>query len=145
MNRKALIDTNVLLDACMRERPGWPWAVMLLDEVAYGRLDGCIAATSLKDAYYILGKYAGEPAAREFVLAALDAFEVIGVDASLCRMAVSSDEPDFEDGVIRACAERAGTDFIISRGGGAFRKSAIRRLSAEEYAELFCDVGEAEL
>jgi len=145
MNRKVFIDTNVLLDACMGERPGWQWATMLLDEIAYGKLDGCIAATSLKDAYYILGKYAGEPAAREFVFAALDAFEVIGVDGSLCRTAATSDEPDFEDGIIRACAERAGVSFIISRDEGAFHKSAIKRLSAQDYAKLFCETDKVKL
>ena len=145
MTRKALLDTNILLDACMGERPDWAWAVMLLDEIAYNRLDGYIASTSLKDAYYILTKYADEPTAREFVLAALDLFEVAGVDAGLCRQAAMSNEPDFEDGVIRACAEQANVDFIISRDERAYRKCAIKRLDAHDYAELFCETIEAKL
>jgi predicted nucleic acid-binding protein len=145
MNKKVLIDTNILLDAAMSERPEWAWAVMLLDEIAYGRLDGCIASTSLKDAYYVMSKYADEPTARSFVSACLDAFEVLEVSASLCRVAVQSNEPDFEDGIIRACAESAGVDFIISRDEAAFRKTAIKRLSARDYAELFCEITESEL
>ena len=145
MNRKALIDTNILLDASMRERPEWAWAVMLLDEIAYGKLDGYIAATSLKDAYFVLGKYADEPTARDFVQACLDAFEVVEVDSAICRVAAVSNEPDFEGGIIRACAERAGVDFIISRDEKAFRKCAIKRLSARDYAELFCEVTEIDL
>ena len=145
MNRKALIDTNVLLDACMSERPEWAYAVMLLDEVAYGRLEAHVAATSLKDAYYILGKYADEATARQFVTSALDAFVVQEVNAAACRMAAQSNEPDFEDGVIRACAERAEVAFIISRDEEAFKKSHIKRLSAKEYVELFCPPEETEL
>lgn len=142
MNRKALLDTNILLDAAMGERQDWAFAVMLLDEIAYGRLDGCIAATSLKDAYFVLCKYADEATAREFVEAALDLFGVISVDDAVCRMAAQSDEPDFEDGIIRACAEREGVDFIVSRDENAFLKSSIRRLSAREYVSSFCETEE---
>ncbi len=145
MSRKALIDTNILLDACMSERPDWAYAVMLLDEIAYGKLDGFIVSTSLKDAYYVLTKYADESTAREFVLAALDAFEVVGVDAALCRLAACSDEPDFEDAIVRMCAEASGVDFIISRDVKAFARSPIKRIDAREYTELFCDVEQVDL
>ena len=137
MNNKVLFDTNILLDAMMEERPEWAYAVMLHDEIAYGRLEGCVAATSLKDVYYVLTKYAGEKAAREYVDAALDAFTLLEVDEATCRIASRSNEPDFEDGLVRACAERAQVSFIISRDEDAFRKSPIKRLSARDYAELF--------
>ena len=145
MSRKVLIDTNILLDAVMSERPGWAYASMLLDEVAFGRLDAHVAATSLKDAYYVLGKYSDEATAREFVEAALEVFTVVGVDDSLCRMAARSNEPDFEDGIIRACAEREGVDFIISRDEKAFLRSPLKRLSAEDYANLFIEHSEIDL
>ena len=145
MNRKVFIDTNILLDACMSERPGWAYAVMLLDEIAYGRLEGLVAATSLKDAYYVLSKYAGEPTARDFVKAALDAFTVIGVDAAFCRLAALSNEPDFEDALIRASAEQANADFIISRDEKAFAGSRLKRLSARDYVDFFCAVEETGL
>ena len=145
MSRKAIIDTNILLDAAMSERPDWEFATMLLDEVAYGNLEGFIAATSLKDAYFVLSKYAGEQAARSFADAAIDAFELVAVDSSICRIAARSNEPDFEDGIIRACAEREQVDFIISRDEKAFFKSPIKRLSARDYVALFCEYEEVEL
>ena len=140
MSRSALIDTNILLDACMSERPDWAYAVMLLDEIAFGKLDGYICSTSLKDGYYVLTKYAGKQVATEFVQAALDSFTVLSVDETACRIAIRSNEPDFEDGIIRACAEQAQVDFIISRDEKAFLKSPVRRLTAREYADLFCEV-----
>lgn len=145
MSRKALLDTNALLDSAMSERPDWQYAVMLLDEIAYGNLEGFIAATSLKDAYFVLAEYADEHAAREFVEAAVDAFSVVAVDDALCRMAAGGNEPDFEDGIIRACAEHAGVDFIISRDSRAFLRSPIKRLSPREYIDLFCEYTEVEL
>lgn len=54
-----------------------------------------------------------------------------------CVCHALSDEPDFEDGIIRACAEAAGADFIISRDERAFARSPIKRLSAQEYIDLF--------
>lgn len=118
---------------------------MLMDEFAYSKAQGYVSSLSLKDAYYILSKYANEPSAREFVLAAIDLFEVVAVDATVCRMAALSDEPDLEDGIIRVCAEQVDADFILSRDKHAFERSSIRRLSAQEYLQLFCDIEEIEL
>lgn len=90
-------------------------------------------------------KYFDEPSAREFVAAACDAFEILPIDESICRIAIASDEPDFEDGLIRASAEVAPVDFIISRDERAFRRSTIKRMSAQEYVDAFCNATEDEL
>lgn len=140
MSRKLLLDTNVLLDVAMGERAGWAAATLLVDEFAYGQSIGYVSALSLKDVYYILCKYADEPSARAYVLAVMDLFEVIPVDMGLCRIAAQSDEPDFEDGLIRACAEHAGVDYIISRDEAAFAKSPVKRLSPRQYLDEFCEV-----
>lgn len=137
-----MVDTNILLDAAMEERAGWAAATLLIDEFVYGEARGCVSALSLKDVYYILCKYAGEEMSREFVRAVMDLLEVLPVDASTCKTAVESNEPDFEDGLIRACAENAGVDFIISRDEKAFRSSTAKRLSAQDYLDLFCEVEE---
>lgn len=142
---KLLLDTNILLDAAIGERPGWLAATLLLDEIAYGSAKGYVSALSLKDVYYVLTKYAGEPAAREYVDAALAVFSVIGVEGGTCRLAITSNEPDFEDGIIRICAESMPVDFIISRDEAAFQKSHIKRLSAQDYVDLFCEVEELEI
>ena len=128
----------------MGERPEWPAATMLMDEFLYEDTKGYIAASSLKDCYYILSKYADEASAREYVLALMDLFEVVPVDATICRMAALSNEPDFEDGIVRMGAESVPVDFIISRDEAAFRRSRIKRLTAREYLELFTPMEEIE-
>lgn len=145
MNRKILLDTNILLDAAMSERSGWSAAMLIFDEVANGKATGYVSVLSLKDAYYVLTKYAGESAAREYVSASLSAFELIGVDGNTCYLAVKSNESDFEDAIIRSCAEGACVDFIISRDEAAFLKSPIKRLSAQDYVNLFCEVEKIKL
>ena len=145
MTRRLLIDTNILLDAAMGERTGWTAATLLVDELVYEDVIGYVSALSLKDIYYVLSKYADERAARSFVLATMDLLTVADVDGTLCRLAALSDEPDFEDGIIRACAEDLSVDFIISRDEKAFARSPIRRLSAQEYIDLFCTTEEIDL
>lgn len=145
MSRKLLLDTNVLLDVAMGERAGWAAATLLIDEFACGQSIGYVSALSLKDVYYILCKYADESSARAYVLAVMDLFEVIPIDMGLCRIAAQSDEPDFEDGLIRACAEHASVDYIISRDESAFAKSSIKRLSPRQYLDEFCEVEDIEL
>lgn len=145
MKTRVLIDTNIILDAAMSERLGWGAATMLLDEVAYGRVDAYVASSSLKDVYCVLAKYSDEPTAREYIEAAMDAFTLVPVDEEVCRAAVKANEPDFEDGIIRACAERENVSFIISRDEAAFKASAIKRLSAQEYLDLFCKAEEVSL
>ena len=142
MPHKALLDTNILLDAAIRERPGWTAAQLLLDEVTVGKLEAFVAATSLKDVYYVLGKYQDSSFANEYLAATLDAFTLVAVDESICRTALRSNEPDFEDGIIRACAESIQADFIVSRDAAAFKAAKIRRLTAQEYVDAFCAVEE---
>ena len=113
--------------------------------MAFGCAQGSIAALSLKDVYYVLTKYADEAAARQFIGALMELFEIVAVDSAICRRALESDEKDFEDGLVRACAEALPADFIISRDERAFARSSVKRLSAQEYVDLFCDCKEIEL
>lgn len=145
MSRRLLVDTNILLDAAMKERPGWSAAVLLMDEFACSEARGYVSALSLKDVYYILTKYAGEAAARDFICAVMDLFDIAEIDATACRTAATSDEPDFEDGLVRACAEKIPVDFIISRDERAFARSSVKRLSAQDYLDLLCPVEEMRL
>lgn len=144
MSRKLLLDTNILLDAAIAERPGWTAATLLIEEFLHEDVKGYIAASSLKDVYYILTKCADEKEARQFIASLADLFEIVAVDNAICRMAINSDEPDYENGVVRACAESIPADFIISRDEDAFTRSPIRRLSSKEYLDLFCDVEEVD-
>lgn len=135
--RYALADTNVLLDIALPKRPQHIDAVSLLDEVSVNALTLCVSAGSLKDVYYLLTKYSNEVTARSYIKQLLVLVEIAPVDESICQLALASDEPDFEDGIIRACAELTGVDFILSRDENAFRTSPVRRLSPAEYMELF--------
>ncbi len=136
MSDRILIDTNIIIDMAVQGRPGHKAATRLAREVAAGHVEASICVTSLKDVYYVLTKHMGEVDARAFTRAAMDAFDLQAIDRSVCRQAIDSNEPDFEDGLVRTCAEQMGTDFIVSRDESAFSRSRIKRVDAAEYLEL---------
>lgn len=142
---RLLLDTNILLDAALPNRPDRRAACLLLEKVIYQNIKGYVCATSLKDFYYVLTKASTEPDARKYLSVILDFFEVISVDVPLCKIALTSNEPDFEDGLVRAAAESIPVDFLISRDTTAFERSPIKRLTAQEYIDLFDEAEEVSL
>ena len=54
-----------------------------------------------------------------------------------CDVSLRSDEPDFEDGLVRACAELNGIDFILTRDAKAFDHSTVRAVNCAKYLEIF--------
>jgi len=133
---RLLFDTNVLLDAVVPGRPQSAEACRVLELCNGGGDLGFACALSMKDVYYVLQKHCGEARAREAVetLAGLVAVAPVGVEE--CDMSLRGNEPDFEDGLVRACAELNDIDFILTRDAGAFRRCKIRSLTCAEYLEI---------
>ncbi len=133
---RLLIDTNVMLDAVLSGRPGTDAAREVLNLCNGNGEFGMACALSLKDVYYVAAKIHGEPWARSAVRMLMDLLAVAPVDAEVLDGAARSNEPDFEDGIVRSCAELNGADFIITRDKAAFAKCKIRAVSASEYLEI---------
>lgn len=125
-------DTNYLLDVMIPDRPQSSEATMLY----YGALNGtnqmAASASSLKDTYYVARRFLTEPERRNWMREFLNHLAIVPIDESICHKAVDSDEPDFEDGLIRQCAEAWDADYILSRDAKAFRNSRVPRITAEE-------------
>ena len=139
MPRSVLVDTNILIDAAVPGRPEHMAATMLEEDIAYGGVKAYIAATSLKDAYFLIKNETDAAFAREYIQCLMQLYTLASVDFSICDEAAFSNEPDFEDGIIRACAEAHKVDYIVSRDEKAFKKSPIKRLSAQDYANAYID------
>lgn len=132
---KVLLDTNVVLDYLSASRPEHLAAVDLLS--ALFELPGhepVVAAGSIKDAYYILcSKYRDESLVRGRLHAFL---EVVGIEELTCEVvdaAFVSDEPDLEDGIVRATAELCGAEAIVTRDAAAFAGSAVPAMPPREF------------
>ena len=133
---RLLIDTNVMLDAVLSGRPGTDAAREVVNLCNGNGEFGMACALSFKDVDYIAARINGEPWARNAVDKLMGLLVSAPVDAEVLDAAKRSNEPDFEDGIVRASAELNGADFIITRDKAAFAKSKIRAVSASEYLEI---------
>ncbi|MBP3866644.1 MAG: PIN domain-containing protein [Eggerthellaceae bacterium] len=138
MMHRLLLDTNILLDCVDPSRASHDEAVRLAAQCNGGGDMGIASSHSLNDAYYIMSRLYDEPSAREAVRVLSELVVVAPIGAEETLLALDSNEPDFEDGLVRACAELNDADFIVSRDEKAFRKATIRRVTAQEYLDEIC-------
>ena len=131
-----LLDTNILLDAVVAGRPEHAEALDVIDRCNGLGDTGMASALSLKDVYYILSRQYDKARAREAIRRLMGLVIIAPVSAEECDEALRSDEPDFEDGLIRFCAELNGADFIITRDADAFATSPVRSVTAAEYLDI---------
>lgn len=97
---------------------------------------GIVTPSSLNDAYYVLAKKHGEQWAREAIRHLMGLLVIAPFGPEECDLSLNSNEPDFEDGLIRACAELNGADFILTRDADAFKKSKVRAVTCAEYLDI---------
>lgn len=133
---RLIVDTNVLLDALVDGRPHAEASQGVIDRCCGWGDYGMVCGLSLKDVYYITARARGERWARNAVRHLMDNLVIAPVDAEVCELALTSREPDFEDGIIRACAELNGAEFIITHDKSAYAYSSIRSVTAAEYLEI---------
>ena len=138
---KVFADTNFLLDVMIPDRPQSESARQIYCDVLGNSYDMAIAAGSLKDTYYIARRYLSEEDRRDWVREFLRHLIVLPIDESVCRCAVDSDESDFEDGIVRQCAESWDADCMLSRDVAAFRDSRVLRIDAQDFLARFGDGG----
>lgn len=98
-----------------------------------GRGDDVLAcASSLNETYYTLVHHCGfsEAEARQALRNVVDVFSIAPTSERVVRRALESDEPDYEDAVVRACAELNQVDAILSYDRRAFLGSEIPKVDA---------------
>ena len=136
-SRRLLFDTGVLLDAVCKERPQSTEACEVLHRCNGGGNLGLVAVGSLKDAYYVLQRQYNEAQARRSVEWLRELLVIAPLGAEECELSLGCGEPDFGDGLIRACTERNDVDVILTRDANAYKRSKVRAMTCAEYLELF--------
>ena len=130
---RILLDTNILLDSVIPNRPRHDEALALLKWCNGSGDYGFAAATSFNDAYYVLCRAYDEVIAREALENLLGLVAVAPVSAEECDRSLRSNEPDFEDGLVRAGAELSGAEFLFTRDEDAFAGSKVNSVTAKEF------------
>lgn len=112
---KALIDTNVVLDALASREPFRADAEKIFMLAAKEQFQGFVTANSITDIYYLVRKNVPEIAAREALRNLLQLFTVVDISGEDCDIAMDSPVNDYEDALVAVCAAKAGVDYIITR------------------------------
>ena len=139
INKRIFCDTNFLLDLFDVQRKRHYDAVAMLwycsDNAQTVQLLASIS--SFKDAYYILSRlYQDKDLARSSVESVMGrVIQPVDILSSYGAEALGSDEPDFEDGLIRVCAEHENATVLITSDKKAFKGCAIPALTADAFLE----------
>lgn len=120
-------------------------AVSALVTKVLGNPTGCLLvnASSLNELYYLLRHNSqreirvSHPAAIAIIAGLLARFDIVGTTEQVVRAALISDEPDYEDAVVRAAAEASCSDVIITYDKKAFSRSSVPSMAAEEFSRIY--------
>lgn len=148
---RVLLDTNVLIDMVVARYPEQFKAMeQVVDGLSEGSADEIyVSPLSIKDMCYFLENsrmmMSAVPSAKRRRMFAFEAREAVfdtcticAIDGPLARYAHdSTDEKDYDDALIAACAETYKVDAIITRDKKAFRKCSVPCLSPKEAAKRF--------
>lgn len=137
--RRVLLDTNILLDYLDARRAEHVTARELVHAALETGMALAAAASSYKDMYYILRRsLKDEVGARGLIRGLVECVPITAVDlrATDLAPAIASDEPDFEDGLVRQVAERENLVAIVTRDATAFASSPVPSFDPHEFLEL---------
>jgi len=131
---KALIDTNVVLDALMRREPFNIAAEEIIVLSAEKKINACITANAVTDIYYILKKHMkrAEPA-RQAILKLMAIVDVLDVKGSDCEKACALPMEDYEDSLQAYCAKRHKADCIVTRDLKHFKGSPVNMMKPDDF------------
>ena len=112
---KIFLDTNVLIDYLIEERPCHPAAFDFVQS-AYRAGERLMFATSqATDVYYILKRIATEEAVRAGLVKLFQICELYPTSETACAAALDSPLSDYEDAVQVEVAREARCDYIVTR------------------------------
>jgi len=130
---KLLIDTNVILDACLSRAPWNVNAEHVILACAEERATGCVTASSVTDIYYILSKeLRSAEQAKQAVLKIITLLDVLDVTGADCERAFDLPMQDYEDALMAYCAKRHRADLIVTRNPKHFEGSPVKIISPED-------------
>lgn len=126
---KYLLDTCTLIDLAVKGRPRHTETTEIVRRLKGEGSTLYLLSSSIKDVYYILNRQLrNEGLARSAAMQLRTGFGVFELSIQVVDAAFGSDEPDFEDGLVRAAAELNRCDFIITSDIRAFRESTVGTL-----------------
>jgi toxin-antitoxin system, toxin component, PIN family len=133
---KALIDTNVLIDYIAEREPYFQDAREILLACSNNKIDGCIAAHSISNIFYILRKNMSEEDRRIILKKLCIITSIIGIDKQkLINALDNASFSDMEDCLQAECAKDFKADYIITRNIKDFDKSSVMPILPADFVK----------
>lgn len=134
---RALLDTNVILDALQDRQPWAEAARAIFRAAARERFAGFVTAKALTDIHYLTRRCThSEKAALDTLGKLLVLFELADTAGLDCQRALLSETADYEDAVMIETALREGMDCIVTRNLRDFSRSPVKALEPEAFLAL---------
>jgi predicted nucleic acid-binding protein len=141
MANKILIDTNVLIDFALIREPFSDFANEVIELCIREKIEGCIAAHSIVDMYYILRKDMDTHRRREMLINICEIFEVVDVDKNKLMNSLENENfSDFEDCLQMECAKEFGAKYIVTRNTEDYKRSDIPAITPKEYLKVLSEM-----
>lgn len=134
MVSRILIDTNVLLDYLLTREPFYEDAEQIIAACTEGKAQGCIAAHSVSNMFYILRKDYSVKERREVLSNLCLIFDVEGIDkGKILEGLQNEDFSDFEDCLQMECAVSYRAEYIVTRNIDDYKTSEVKAILPNEY------------
>ncbi|MDR2673042.1 MAG: PIN domain-containing protein [Coriobacteriales bacterium] len=115
---KALLDTNIIMDALQGRQPFDVEAKEILRRGQNKEINILFTANSVTDIFYLYSKARGIRSARSAIEFLLNTYSVVDITQNDCINALKIPIEDFEDALVAECAKKAGVDYIVTRDDG---------------------------
>ena len=134
---RVFIDTNVLVDMMVRERPSYPASRSILRAAEESRITLVFTGLTLVNALYAIRKAAfSRKELRAILDVLLSISDIASTDMPQLQAALDSDWSDFEDAVQYQAALSAGrVEAIVTSDAKGFKGSRIPVVTPEEFLE----------
>ena len=137
MVNRILVDTNILLDYLLEREPFFEDAKQVIMSCIDGKSNGCIAAHSISNMFFILRKDYSAKERREILLNLCKIFDIEGIDKAKLIFGLQNENfSDFEDCLQMECAKAYEADYIVTRNVSDYATSEIKAILQKDYIEL---------
>lgn len=135
---KVFLDTNVLMDSFLDDRPHHDEASAIISACEFGDIEGCVSYLTLANMAYAMRKDVGKDRLKEILRKCLQLFDVLPMDDSQMSSALDVEAPDFEDVLQYECAKDSGCEIIVTSNTKHFKFCKdIEVASTVDYAQQF--------
>jgi predicted nucleic acid-binding protein len=132
--KTVFIDTNVILDVLLQREGFWEESAKIFVLAEQGKIQACVSSSSITDIFYVSRKKLTLPIARKAIENLLNLFEIVGVDESDLRGALTIPISDVEDALQAWCAKKAGAEAFITQNIEDFNNIDIPVITPTEFS-----------